>query len=175
MGWFDFDFEDVIDVIAIPIAVTATAVATPYIVAKELYDYATEDDYETSTYDDRQEREAELKEAAKKERKIKIYKDIEKYKNKQIKRIKDKYNVDIKFNTTLNNNLYIASIELSPLVGTIGVEVARQILNSDIVLNEKISIYKSNEVGTIATLEKETEEMIKLIGKLEVRKYETTS
>jgi len=51
--------------------------------------------------------------------------------------------------------------------------MSKELFETD--LSEKISVSKNNEIDTISILEQETEEMIKLIGILEVKKYETTN
>ncbi len=106
-----------------------------------VYDYFTDDEsYERE--DDNTIKKCENKNEQ-------VYNEINKYKNKQLKRFQDKYGAIIEFHS-------------GGVVNTTK-------------LAEKISIVKSDEADIITTLEKETEEMIKLIGKLEVRKYETTS
>jgi hypothetical protein len=132
--------------------------------AKKLYDYATDDDYETSTYSDKSEREAETRKASQKEKKDKIKKDIKAYKNKQVKRLKDKYGADIKFidkGFSVNGD------------GPFGFQSSPKIKHDyhiEIITSDNLIIKKS-----IKELDNETEEMIKLIGELEVKKYETTN
>jgi len=122
---------------------------------KVIYDLVTEDEYETTTYSNKSEKEDELVKTTKIEKNNKIYEDIKVYKSKQVKRFKDKYDVDIKFyGGKSKSSSGKSSFETS--------------------LSEKISVNKKDELDTVSLLEQETEEMIKLIGKLEVSKYETT-
>jgi len=107
---------------------------------------SSSDKYEISTYSDKDEKKSEAKETTKREKNNTIYQDIKAYKKMQVKRFKEKYNVDINFHG-----------------GTVN--------GKD--LSEKISITKENEIDTITILEKETEEIIKLIEILELEKHET--
>jgi len=56
-----------------------------------------DDDYESSTYSNRNEKESEAKEEARAEKNEKICKEINDYKGKRIKHIKQKYQVGIEF------------------------------------------------------------------------------
>jgi Tfp pilus assembly protein PilP len=132
------------------------------------------DEYETSTYSDKSERKSEALKATRTEKNNKIHQDIKAYKSKQIKRLKDKYDVDIKFyGGRLKSSSGISS-SVTGLAGALaGVAIAKELFEND--LSEKVSVSKNNEIDTISILEQETEEMIKLIGKLEIKKYETTN
>lgn len=98
------------------------------------------DEDETSTYSDKSEKEAEAREYAKVAKKKKIKQEIEAYKKQQMKRLKEKYNINVEFNS--------ATIKVDP---------------------------SNNLFDSISILENETEEMIKLIEKLEVDKHATTN
>lgn len=136
---------------------------------------ASKDDYETTTYSNKSEKENEAKEENRIEKNNKIYQEIESYKEKQIKRLKDKYDVDIEFSSATigENNFVINSIILNPILGVTASKLSHEIFNKKTA--EKIKINKTEEVNTITILEDENEELIKLIEKLEVEKYETTS
>ncbi|UCN00125.1 hypothetical protein LCX93_11445 [Sulfurimonas sp. SWIR-19] len=82
------------------------------------------------------------------EKNNKIFQEIQKYKNKQIKRFKDKYGIDIKF--------YGGRFSKGKL-------------------KEKIVINKNYKIDTISFLEQETEEILKLIKEIEVEKYESVN
>jgi len=72
------------------------------------------DEYETSTYSDKSERKSEALKANRTEKNNKIHQDIKTYKSKQVKRFKDKYDVDIKFyGGESKSSLGINSIEPS--------------------------------------------------------------
>ncbi len=145
--------------------------------AKMIYDYATDDDYETSTYSNKNEKKYEAEREAKADQNEKIYQDIELYKKKQIKRLKEKYDVDIKFyggksyDSKFKNSSSINFIMLSPFFSAAAIAIAQK--SSEIKLSEKITVNKKSEVDTVSILENETDEIIKLIGELEVMKYES--
>lgn len=154
-----------------PLGIAAAVVGTIGAVA---YGTMKDDDYETSTYSNKSEKEAEAREQSRADKKNKIEKEIKSYKKQQIKRLKDKYYVDIKFyGGKSKSSSGINSIGFSPFFGVDGVSMAKEIL--EIELSEKISVSENNEIDTISILEQEAEEIIKLIGKLEVDKYEATS
>jgi len=121
----------------------------PIWIGKKIYDYSTDDDYEVSSYSDKSEREDDIKKA---------------YKDKQVKRLKDKYGADIKFidkGFSINGD------------GQFGLKSSPKIKHDyhiEIITSDNLIIKKS-----IKELDNETEEMIKLIGELEVKKYETTN
>ena len=142
--------------------------------AKKLYDYATDDDYETSTYSDKSDREYEVKQTVKAERNKQINQDIKAYKSKQIKRFKDKYDVDIKFYSGKSkSSCGINSIVFNRFFGVAGVAIAKELFENN--LSEKISVNKKDEADTISMLEKENDEMLKVIRKLEVEIHEATN
>jgi len=151
-----------------PVGIAAAVVGT---VGAAAYGALKDDNYETTTYSNKSEKEAEVVKATKTEKNNKIYQDIKAYKSKQVKRFKDKYDVDIKFyGGKSKSSSGINSIVLNQFFG---VAIAKELSEND--LSEKISVNKKNEVDTISMLKEETEEMIKLIGKLEVKKYESVS
>jgi len=130
------------------------------------------DEYETTTYSNKSEKEAEVVKKTKTEKYNKIYQDIKAYKNKQVKRFKDKYDVDIKFyGTESKRSLGINSIALNSMFGLARTPMAQELHETD--PSGKISVNKNTENDTISILEQETEDMIKLIGELEVTKFET--
>ncbi|RYA24551.1 hypothetical protein CRU96_02650 [Malaciobacter halophilus] len=130
-----------------PIGIAAAAIGTVGMVA-----YGAFKDDETITYSDRNEKKYEAREEVKIEKNNKTYQEIQSYKKKQIKRLKDKYNIDIEFNSATIGGSY-----------------------KHLKTAEKIKVNKTQEVDTISMLEDETDELIKLIGILEVEKHETTS
>jgi len=137
---------------------------------------SSSDEYETSTYSDKDERKSETARATKQEKTNKIYQDIQVYKSKQIKRFKHKYDVDIKFNSGTTGNFQGVSIGFILPFGLARMSLVEEKLKTNLAyLAQKISVNKSDAPDTITTLVKETEDMVKLIGELEVKQYETTS
>ena len=123
-----------------------SGVATAATVAYAFLD----DDNDYSTYED-------MTAAAEKEEVLKrnqqIYEEIERYKAEQIKRMKEKYNVEISFKNIFNNGL--ASVWNMPIQSSIHIK------------------YNYDMSDGIIKLEKETNELVQLIRELEAMKNET--
>jgi len=151
--------------IGLAVAVVGTA-ATVYAATS-----SSDDGYDD---DDKEERKAEAVKAAKQEKNNKIYQDIKAYKSKQTKRMKDKYGVDIKFHSgtsSIDQGIDSNALNTAPIV--VVTETLEDMLKTS--CSEKISVSKRDEVDRTAILEQETEEVIKLIEQLEVKKHEGTS
>jgi hypothetical protein len=150
-----------------PVGIAAAVVGTVGVAA---YGALKDDEYERTTHSNKSEKEAEIVGATKTEKNNKIHQDIKAYKSKQVKRFKDKYDIDINFYSDKSKS----SSEVNSIFGAFGgVAIAKELFENG--LSEKISVNKKDEVDIISTLEQETEDMIKLIGKLEVKKYEATN
>ncbi len=120
----------------------------------------------------------ETKNESKEERLVRIFKDIEKYKNKQKTRLKVKYDIDMiysndnsKESQDIIKNIISKSIPDFINISYIS-EMVSEMISSKTIEN-KITITKKNNKNNISVLEKEIEDMKKIIGEIGVLKYET--
>lgn len=97
-----------------------------------------------------------------------ILKDIERYKKQQVKKFKDRYGVDIKFNELTNYGIF--GISINTVVNSN--EFSNEILNKEFW---KVNIVEINDTinQEILKLKKENEELIQLLEKLELDRDES--
>lgn len=160
-----------------PVGIAAAVVGT---VGAAAYGAMSDDDYETTTYSNKSEKEAEARRKVEKTKKENLLNEIESYKKAQSKRLKKKYDVNIKFNKTVisgsNKNMYVVhSTIFSSLIGKSGLKIAKEKLNHEVFLKETVNVSGNNtdEDDIITKLEDENKEILKLIKDLETAKDET--
>ncbi len=153
-----------------PVGIAVAVASTVGVVAYKVFS----GDEEKDTIDNTSETKNESKE----ERLVRIFKDIEKYKNKQKTRLKVKYDIDMIYSNdnSKESQDIIKNIISKNIPDFINIsyisEMVSEMISSKTIEN-KITITKKNNTNNISVLEKEIEDMKKIIGEIGVLQHET--
>jgi len=163
-----------------PIGIAAAVIGTVGTVA---YGALKDDEYETTTFSNKNEKKAEARAEVRHSNRQKIHEEIKQYEKKQIKRLKEKYNADIEFaydfinrHTTIKDfgiaRLAATSIPSTTLVNnsSITIKVPYLFKSPNIIINNGSNVNilsHENSIDTILALGNETKEIIELIKDLE--------